>query len=252
MYNFLEDDMMNYQRPYNPYDKLVSAFMNIFNSNQAQPKERSYLPQMMPRNRTAYDMYQVDPYQSQAPQNEIYSLKPKEQKENVPLYNIPFQKPDEDSDLKGDKYGSLMNLLKQRESKGNYAIRNNLGFSGAYQFGAPALEDVGLLKKGAGKLGNKGLKNPSNWLIPGGLESFLSNKTIQDDAMRKLMDRNRSTLKKMGLIKENTPQNLINAMLAAAHLGGPGGVKNYLRGINSRDAYGTPISEYFKLGMGAS
>ncbi|MGA0828849.1 MAG: hypothetical protein ACO3PP_02545, partial [Flavobacteriaceae bacterium] len=47
-----------------------------------------------------------------------------------------------------------------------------LGFLGKYQFGAAALEDMGLIKKGASKGGNKVLNDPSNWNIPGGKEAF--------------------------------------------------------------------------------
>lgn len=147
---------------------------------------------------------------------------------------------------------SLMNLLRQRESGGNYGIRNSLGFSGAYQFGAPALETVGYLKPGAGKLGNKALSDPNNWTIPGGLQGFLGNKELQDTAFKKLAGANEKTLRKMGVINKNTTPEQINAYLAAAHLAGPGGVKALISGKDRRDAYGTPTSEYLKLGSRAN
>jgi hypothetical protein len=144
---------------------------------------------------------------------------------------------------------SLMDSLRQRESGGNYRAVNNLGYSGAYQFGAPALEDVGLLKKGASKAGNKALHNPENWTIPGGREQFLSSRELQDQALNRLFSHNKKSLSRMGLIKEDTAPELINAMLAAAHLSGPGGVKKLMRGANPRDAYGTGAREYFNLGL---
>jgi hypothetical protein len=148
--------------------------------------------------------------------------------------------------------GSLMDILRKRESGGNYGVTNNLGFTGAYQFGAPALETVGLLKPGAGKLGNKALNNAENWTIPGGKQAFLGDKGIQDSAMQRFMDSNKKTLTKLGLIKKDTPQQQINAMIAAAHLAGPGGVKALLAGRNRKDAYGTGARDYYNMGLKAS
>jgi hypothetical protein len=144
---------------------------------------------------------------------------------------------------------TLMDALRQRESGGNYKSQNTLGYTGAYQFGAPALETVGYLKPGVGRQGNQALNNPQNWSIPGGKQAFLANKELQDAAMRKLMESNRKTLTKMGLIKPGMSEKVINAMLAAAHLAGPGGVKALLSGKNRRDAYGTGAQEYYNLGL---
>ena len=149
----------------------------------------------------------------------------------------------------GFQSGDLMSALRHRESGGNYGAQNNLGYSGAYQFGAPALETVGYLRQGAGRLGNQALNDPANWTIPGGKEAFLANKELQDMAMQKLMASNKQRLQSMGLVNKQTPSNVLNAMLAAAHLAGPGGVKALLSGRNRRDAYGTPASEYFNLGL---
>lgn len=145
----------------------------------------------------------------------------------------------------------LMDLIRKRESGGNYKAQNTLGFLGGYQFGAPALEAIHYLKKGAGKLGNKALSNPQNWLIPGGKEAFLGNKNLQDKAFQILTKLHENQLKKMGLITSQTDARTKNAMLAAAHLGGPGGVKELLKGRNRKDAYGTGIREYFNLGLKA-
>jgi hypothetical protein len=145
--------------------------------------------------------------------------------------------------------GGLMNVLRQRESGGNYGIQNTLGYAGAYQFGAKALEDTGLLRPGAGRLGNKGLNNENNWTIPGGKRAFLASPELQDMAMQRLMERNKDTMTRMGLINEATPPGVINGLLAAAHIAGPGGAKKLMQGRNPRDAYGTGAAEYFRLGM---
>jgi len=152
------------------------------------------------------------------------------------------------SEFEGEDTGDLMSRLRQRESGGDYGVRNKLGYSGAYQFGAPALETVGMLKPGTGRYGNKALQNPENWTIPGGLEQYMSNPAIQDEAMRRLMSANKQSLTKMGLINRNTSPQDVNGMLAAAHLSGPGGVKKMMRGENPRDAFGTGAREYYNLG----
>ncbi len=151
----------------------------------------------------------------------------------------------------GEDTGDLMSKLRQRESGGNYGVTNKYGFTGAYQFGAPALEDVGMLKPGTGRYGNKALNNPENWTIPGGLEEFKANPAIQDEAMRRYMNRNKQTLTRMNLINQNTSPQEINGLLAAAHIAGPGGVKKMVRGGNPRDAFGTGAREYYTLGKGA-
>jgi hypothetical protein len=143
----------------------------------------------------------------------------------------------------------LMAMLRQRESGGNYGIRNNLGYSGAYQFGAAALEDLGLLKPGSSRVGNSAMHNPENWNLPGGLDAFLSNPKLQDEAMRSYMEHNRRQLEQTGLINPDTSPEEVNAMLAAAHLGGVGGVKAMKRGQNRRDAYGTSVGDYYRMGL---
>jgi len=227
MFNFSSG---SYNRPPNPYPALFDAFMNMFQRNEV-PGETSELSQF------------VSPYDVTPQIHRKMKIA-----ENTPETPQMSKK----QGVLSQMTGNLMDILRNRESGNNYKAVNNLGYLGGYQFGAKALEDIGFLSKGASKAGNKALNNPKNWTIPGGRDAFLNNPTIQDSAMRKFMARNQQTLTKMGLIKENTPQHIINGMLAAAHLGGPGNVKNYLKGINFRDAYGTPVSEYFKMGMQAS
>jgi len=152
--------------------------------------------------------------------------------------------------LKGTER-DLMSLLKRRESGGNHKAVNTLGYSGAYQFGPQALEQVGLLKKGASKYGMKALDNPELWNIPGGKQAFLENPEIQERAMKSLMDNNLQQLKKLGIVNSQTPQDVINGYLAAAHLGGVGGVKKLINGKEAKDAYGTSVRDYFNLGRRA-
>jgi hypothetical protein len=138
--------------------------------------------------------------------------------------------------------------LGQRESGGNYGIVNTIGYAGKYQFGAQALETVGLMKPGSSKGGNKAMNDPSNWTIPGGLQAFLSNAQIQEDAFKRLTDMNYRSLLKAGVITPNTPSNEIAGYLATAHLKGVGGAIDLKKGIVSKDGYGTTTSSYFALG----
>lgn len=133
----------------------------------------------------------------------------------------------------------------QRESSNNYGnTGNQFGFIGGYQFGAPALEDVGLLKKGTSKAGNRALDNPGNWTIPDGKAGFLSNPALQDQAFGKLAERNYRTLTAAGVINANTSPGDVAGFLAAAHLIGAGGVIN--KGLNARDGNGTAAKSYFQ------
>lgn len=155
---------------------------------------------------------------------------------------------------KNNPYQPLMDVLRKRESSNNYANTSNpFGYMGGYQMGAQALEQVGLLKSGASTLGNAILKNPDAWTIPGGLKTFLSNPDLQDQAVQKFMDLNKQALTKAGAINANTPQNVQNGLLAAAHIAGAqGAIRLANRGQNSApDAFGTTALDYYKMGMGA-
>lgn len=229
--NFMSPQYQNQQQSLYSYGKpdenemspLVLALLEILQKKE-QEKEQKQLPE---------DYLQ-------------YLLKSQSEQPYQPYH--PENPDDMFSRVRSEGTGDLMSKLRQRESGGNYGITNSLGYTGAYQFGAPALETVGYLKPGTGRAGNKALKNPSNWTLPGGLQEYLSNPAIQDEAMRRLMNSNKGTLTKMGLINRNTPSQDVNGMLAAAHLAGPGGVRKMMRGSNPRDAYGTGAREYFNLG----
>lgn len=150
----------------------------------------------------------------------------------------------------GFDYASYASKLGQRESGGNYGIQNSLGFAGKYQFGDQALEDLGYLKPGSAKKGRVKtvLADPNNWTIEGGLQAFLSNPQMQEEAMMKFTKRNLLQLQKMGVVKASDSPEKIAGALAGSHLGGVGNVKKYYQGIGFQDAYGTSIGEYVNLG----
>ena len=144
-------------------------------------------------------------------------------------------------------YESYAKAVGARESGNNYKAVNTLGFVGKYQFGAPALTDIGLVKKGTK---NKDLKEAKNWNIDGGLDTFLNTPKIQEDAMKKYTEMNMKTLKRIGVISDKSSAKDIAGALASAHLLGPGGAKNLIvKGKEGQDAYGTKASEYLRLGQ---
>lgn len=161
--------------------------------------------------------------------------------------------------LSADQTQRLQDAVRQRESGGNYQIENKYGYIGGYQFGAEALQSQGLIKPGIttsyASLGAEGqkalLNNPDNWTIPGGKQAFLNNPELQDQAFNKLANQNYSYLSKKGVIDGDTPPGDVAGYLTAAHLKGAGNAAKLANGTITRDANGTPTSEYFALGKGA-
>lgn len=148
----------------------------------------------------------------------------------------------------GFNFQSYSDTIGKRESNNNYQAVNTIGFVGKYQMGAAALEDVGLVKPGTAKKGNKALRDPSNWTVPGGLDTFLSKPELQEEVFGMYTRQNESRLRKAGLITDTTSPDEAAGHLATAHLKGVGGAIRLARGEDNSDAYGTSASSYFALG----
>lgn len=142
-------------------------------------------------------------------------------------------------------YKSYAEKIGEKESGGKYNAVNTLGYLGKYQFGAMALQDMGLVKKGTSL---KGLDDPANWNIEGGKQAFLNNPQLQEDTMVKYTKQNFGTLNRIGVINDKSSPQEIAGYLAASHLLGPGGAKQLARGEVKADAYGTSSASYFKVG----
>ena len=142
-------------------------------------------------------------------------------------------------------YKAYAEKIGEKESGGKYDAVNTLGYLGKYQFGALALQDMGLVKKGTSL---KGLDDPSNWNIEGGKQAFLKNAQLQEDTMAKYTKQNFATLNRIGVINDKSSQQEIAGYLAASHLLGPGGAKQLAQGNVGSDAYGTTSASYFKVG----
>jgi hypothetical protein len=152
------------------------------------------------------------------------------------------------SDTESFNYEKFAEAVGKRESGGNYSAVNSIGFVGKYQFGAAALEDLNLVKGGTGRKGNGKLNDPSVWNISGGLPEFLRSPDIQESAMKKFTELNKTRLEGMTVLTKNSAPAEIAGYLAVAHLLGPGGARDLKNGKNGADQYGTSGSTYMSLG----
>jgi hypothetical protein len=144
--------------------------------------------------------------------------------------------------------------LRRRESgrnpdgtTGNYQQGGNqFSFIGAYQVGAPALIDQGLVKPGTT---NAGLNNVNNWNLPGGKPAFLNNPALQDKVAVDIADRNIARLEQLKVLSPNDPPERVAGLAGASHLLGADGVYN--KGLEGVDGNGTKGASYYKSLAGA-
>ena len=123
----------------------------------------------------------------------------------------------------------FLDAIGFRESSNNYKAVNQFGYLGKYQFGRKTLNAVGF-------------KDVSN-------REFLSNPSIQEEAMLVLLKKNKRTLRRE--IKKYVGKTINgiyiteSGLLAAAHLAGAGNVKQFFRkGYEFRDGNGTKMTSY--------
>jgi len=146
-------------------------------------------------------------------------------------------------------YKSYAAKIGEKESGGKYDTVNSIGYVGKYQFGAMALEDMGLVKKGVGKKGQKALDVSDNWTISGGKQAFLNNAQLQEDTMKRYTMQNYKALNRLGVVNKDTSPEEVAGYLASSHLLGPGGALNLSKGKSGSDAYGTSAASYYKVGV---
>jgi len=150
------------------------------------------------------------------------SLFPSEKVNDYPVSNILFT---------GKSFIGFKEAVAFRESQGKYTLVNSFGYMGKYQFGRSALRAIGI-------------KNTSQ---------FLNNPDLQEEAFIALLAKNKWELRYEIEKFEGKVINGItiteSGLLAAAHLGGAGSVKKYLRYNGTRyfrDGFGTSIRTYIK------
>ena len=122
--------------------------------------------------------------------------------------------------------------LASKESQGNYKAVNKLGYLGKYQFGRSTLERFEIYN----------------------IHAFLKTPELQEKAFLALCSVNKWILRKD--IRRNKGKTINgifiteSGILAAAHLGGAGNVKKFLRShgtMKFKDAFGTSIESYLRL-----
>ncbi|MBP6182503.1 peptidoglycan-binding protein LysM [Flavobacterium sp.] len=149
-------------------------------------------------------------------------LFPSEKQEDYTNLNIPFT---------GNFFIGFKEAIGYRESESKYKKINSLGYLGKYQFGIETLKTIGIHNRSA----------------------FLNSPEMQEKAFIALLAKNKWELKKEIEKYDGTVMNGIHitesGILAAAHLGGAGSVRKYLKNKGKRyfrDAYGTSIRSYMK------
>jgi hypothetical protein len=153
----------------------------------------------------------------------------------VMVYHVPNQFENEKVAIRvplaGKTFYGFAQKMAYKESRGMLHLVNPYGYMGKYQFGKSALRTVGIYD----------------------FQEFLNNSNWQDKAFTALIARHKWILKKD---IEKYSGRIINGveitesgLLAAAHLGGAGSVKKYLRSNGRRgfrDGFGTSISSYIR------
>lgn len=149
-------------------------------------------------------------------------------------------------------YDDFLAALRYKESRGDYQAVNTLNFLGAYQFGEAALVDLGFVRPdrdiydndfSGGFTGKHGIRS---------VRDFLSNPAVQDAAAREWMRIMWRYIEAEGL-RQYAWRDVggvvlsPSGMLAATHLLGSGGLRDYIRSngrADIRDPYGMPLRTY--------
>ena len=131
----------------------------------------------------------------------------------------------------GKTFAGFAQKMAYRESRGILHLVNPFGYMGKYQFGKSTLRTVGVYD----------------------FQEFLRNAEWQDKAFQALIARNkwqlRNEIEKYSGKVINGIEITESGLVAAAHLGGAGSVKKYLRSNGRsgfKDGFGTSLSSYIR------
>ena len=151
------------------------------------------------------------------------------------IYQFPSEKPNDYLNIKlpftAKYFIGFKEAIGFKESQGKYKLVNSLGYMGKYQFGKSTLKALGI----------------SDSL------TFMNSPKLQEKAFVALVAYNKWELRKE--IKEYRGKIVggvrvtESGILAAAHLGGAGSVRKYLKSNGTRkikDAYGSSIKSYLR------
>jgi len=160
-----------------------------------------------------------------------------EVKESLGLYytvlseNEIQEEAEEFSLFLGKSFIGFKEAVGFKESQGRYSVVNTFGYMGKYQFGRGTLKLIGVYNT----------------------RTFMNDPNIQEKAFEANLSRNKWVLRRdikrfvgrvIGGVKVTE-----SGILAAAHLGGPGNVKKFLRSYGATvfsDAYGSSVRYYMK------
>ncbi|KLT67843.1 MULTISPECIES: hypothetical protein [Flavobacterium] len=151
-------------------------------------------------------------------------LFPSQEKDDYPNlnYNFPYT---------GNHLIGFKEAVAFKESQGKYRLVNSLGYMGKYQFGSQALRAIGVRNE----------------------KAFLKDPALQEKAFVALLSKNKWILRNEIEKYEGKVISGIeiteSGILAAAHLGGAGSVKNFFKNKGNRhfrDAFGTSLRSYMK------
>jgi hypothetical protein len=155
-------------------------------------------------------------------QKEISYLFPSKEPNDYANLNVPYT---------GRFFIGFKEAVAFKESQGKYHKINSLGYMGKYQFGIETLQTIGIHDSAA----------------------FIKNPKLQEKAFVVLLSKNKWELKEE---IEKYSGSIISGVkvtesgiLAAAHLGGTGSVKRFLKsnGVKKcKDNYGTSVKTYMK------
>jgi serralysin len=152
-------------------------------------------------------------------------------------------------------YSDWLTALGRNESGNNYAFTSSLGYLGRFQFGEEALKAIGFY---SGDDGTGAIDFIGSWTSKAASYgvfdkmTFLQSPAAQDAAAHDWFAKIEDDLNSLGLGKYQgqtiggTPITA-SGMIAGAHLVGVWALKSFLDsagGIDTRDGYGTPVSEY--------
>lgn len=152
-------------------------------------------------------------------------LLPSKEEDDYPVstkLNVPYT---------GNRFIGFKEAIAFKESQGKYRKVNSIGYMGKYQFGSKTLRAVGVHNT----------------------KDFLKDPALQEKAFVALLSKNKWILrneieKYEGKIIDGI-EITESGILAAAHLGGAGSVKNFFKNKGNRhfrDAYGTSLRSYLK------
>ena len=143
-------------------------------------------------------------------------------------------------------FDAYAKAIRQRESSGDYTQVNQFGYTGAYQFGKPALIDAGFMDKGGNWTDYARSLGVNSW------DSFKNNPQAQDIAFQNFTEKNwdylRGYFPYVGQTIAGVPIT-VSGMLAGAHLVGAGAVREFLDSggtIVRPDGNGVPITDYMR------